>query len=544
MKTPCDECLIALGRVYVQPAATAGPWILAATILGSSMAFIDGTVVNVAVPTLQATFHASVVDVQWVVEAYGIFMSSLILAGGALGDLFGRRRMFLTGVLVFAAASTACGFASSIHELIIARCVQGIGAALLVPGSLAIISDCFDEASRGQAIGTWSGFTAITTAFGPLLGGWLIQYASWSWAFLLNVPLAVTVVAISLRHVPESRGGDAKQVDWLGALVATAGLAGVVTGFLESARLGWASPLVLASLFGGLLFLCVFWVVEARSRSPMVPLTLFRSRAFLGANLLTVFLYATIGIFFFLFPMDLIQVQEYSATATGSAMLPMILSMFLLSRWSGGLVNRCGARIPLIFGPLIVALGFVLFAEMHARGSYWKTDFPASLVFGLGMAVTVAPLTTVVMNSVDQQQAGTASGINNAVARVAGVLAIAVFGSVMMKTFDSHLKQSLENLMLPSNIVQDIRSREVELAGLEPPEGLDVDAVEAIQGAISASFISGFRVVLLCCAGVSIGSALVAWRLIAAAAIGGTSVPDRQATARNDSTQNSNRYRR
>src|SRR5215471_19265501 len=214
MKTPCDECLIALGRAYVQPAAAAGPWILAATILGSSMAFIDGTVVNVAVPTLQATFHANVVDVQWVVESYGIFLSSLILAGGALGDLFGRRRVFLVGVGVFAAASAACGLASSIHELIIARCVQGIGAALLVPGSLAIISASFDQESRGRAIGTWSGFTAITAALGPVVGGWLIQNASWRWAFLLNVPLAVAVAAISMRHVPESRGFEVKRVDW------------------------------------------------------------------------------------------------------------------------------------------------------------------------------------------------------------------------------------------------------------------------------------------------------------------------------------------
>src|SRR6516225_8453353 len=233
MKTPCDDCLIALGRVYIQPAATAGPWILAATILGSGMAFIDSTVVNVAVPTLQATFHASVVDVQWVVESYGIFLSSLILAGGALGDLFGRRRMFLIGVGIFAAASIACGSASTVHELIGARCVQGIGAALLVPGSLAIISACFDEDSRGKAIGTWSGFTAITTALGPVLGGWLIQYASWRWAFLLNLPLALAVVGISHRHVPESRNSEVKQVDWSGALLATAGLAGVVTGFLE-----------------------------------------------------------------------------------------------------------------------------------------------------------------------------------------------------------------------------------------------------------------------------------------------------------------------
>jgi EmrB/QacA subfamily drug resistance transporter len=478
------------------------------------MAFIDGTVVNVALPALQGTFHASVVDVQWVVESYGIFLSALILAGGALGDLFGRRRMFLIGVGVFTAASIACGLASSIHELIIARCVQGIGASLLVPGSLAIISACFDEESRGKAIGTWSGFTAITTAFGPVLGGWLIQYASWRWAFLLNVPLAVAVVGISVRHVPESRGSEVKQVDWLGAMLATAGLAGVVTGFLESARLGWSNPLVLGSLLGGFLFLTVFLAIEAHTRSPMVPLALFRSRSFLGANVFTLFLYATLGIFFFLFPMELIQLQGYSATAAGSAMLPMIFVMFLLSRWSGGLVKRYGGRIPLVVGPLVVAAGFVMFAVLHAGGSYWKTYLPASLVLGLGMAITVAPLTTVLMNSVDQQHAGSASGINNAVARVAGVLAIAVFGTVMMKVFDSHLERRLRNFMLPPNIVQDIRSREVELAGLQPPQGLDANTVAAIRRAISEGFVSGFRVVLLCCAGLSIGSAVVAWRLV------------------------------
>jgi EmrB/QacA subfamily drug resistance transporter len=478
------------------------------------MAFIDSTVVNVAIPTLQTTFHASVVDVQWVVEAYGIFLSSLILTGGALGDLIGRRRMFLIGVAIFATASIACGSAASIHELVTARCVQGIGAALLVPGSLAIISACFDEDSRGKAIGTWSGFTAITSALGPLLGGWLIQYASWRWAFLLNVPLGVAVVGISLRHVPESRGSQVKQVDWLGALLATLGLAGIVTGFLESTRLSWTNPLVLASGVGGLLFLAIFLAVEARSSSPMVPLALFESPSFLGANIFTLFLYSIVGIFFFLFPMDLIQVQGYSATAAGSAMLPIILSMFLLSRWSGGLVKRYGGRTPLILGPLIVAGGFILFAVMLAAGNYWKTYFPASLLFGLGMAVTVAPLTTVVMNSVEQQHAGTASGINNAVARVAGVLAIAVFGTVMVKSFDSHLEQNLTGLRLPQSIVREVRLREVELAGLALPEGVDAHTGEAIREAISASFISGFRIVLLCCAGLSIASALLAWRLI------------------------------
>ena len=513
--------------------------ILAVVVIAQLMVVLDASIVTIALPSAQHALGISVANRQWVITAYTLTFGGLLLLGGRIADYGGRKRMFAVGLIGFAAASALGGLAVDQAMLFGARALQGAFAALMAPAALSILTITFadDPGERAKAFGAYGAVSGAGGAIGVLAGGLLTQYASWRWAFLLNVPLAVTVVAISRRHVPESRGADAKQVDWLGALAATVGLAGVVTGFLESARLGWASPLVLASFLGGLLFLSVFLVVEARSRTPMVPLTLFRSRAFLGANLFTVFLYATIGIFFFLFPMDLIQMQEYSATATGSAMLPMILLLFLLSRWSGGLVSRYGARIPLIVGPLIVALGFALFAEMHARGSYWKTDFPASLVLGLGMAVTVAPLTTVVMNSVDQQHAGTASGINNAVARVAGVLAIAVFGSVMMKDFDSRLKQSLANLMLPSNIVEDIRSREVELAGLEPPEGLDPNTIVAIRGAISESFASGFRLVLFCCAGLSIGSALVAWRLIAAAAIGETSVTDRQATARDDSTQ-------
>jgi EmrB/QacA subfamily drug resistance transporter len=514
MRTPCDESLILSSRASAPCAEAARPWILAATILGSAMAFIDGTVVNVVLPALQTTFHASVVDVQWVVESYGIFLSALILAGGALGDLFGRRRTFLIGVGVFAAASIACGLSSSIPQLITARSVQGVGAALLVPGSLAIISAGFDEESRGKAIGTWSGFSAITAALGPVLGGSLIQYVSWRWAFLMNVPLAVAVIAISLRHVPESRGSEIKRVDWLGALLATVGLAGAVTGFLESGRLGWSNPLVLGSLLGGFVLLSAFVALEVRAPSPMVPLKLFKSHSFLGSNLFTLLLYGTLGIFLFLFPMTLIQVQKYSATAAGTALLPMILLMFLLSRWSGGLVKRYGGGIPLVVGPLVVAAGFVLFAVLLEGGSYWNTYFPAALALGLGMAITVAPLTTVVMNSVSEKHAGTASGINNAVARLAGVLAIAVFGIVMVKVFDSGLDHRLTSLNLPANIVQDLRSRDIELAGLMPRRGLDADTVAAIRRAISESFISGFRVVLLCCAGLSIGSALIAWRLL------------------------------
>jgi EmrB/QacA subfamily drug resistance transporter len=516
MKAPCDEMVIRSGRMGEEPVAKAGPWILAATILGSSMAFIDSTIVNVAAPKFQSTFHASVVDVQWVIESYGIFLSALILAGGALGDWIGRRLVFLVGVGVFAAASAGCGLASSIRVLIIARCAQGIGAALMVPGSLAIISASFvEEKTRGRAIGTWSGFTTMTTALGPVLGGWLIEHASWRWAFFLNVPLAAAVMVISLRHVPESRNPRSKRLDWVGAFAATASLSGLVTGLLESSKTGWSGPIVLSSLAGGVVLLVVFLWVESRASPAMVSLELFKSRSFLGANILTFFLYAAIGIFFFLLPIALMQVYGYSATSAGAASLPLILLMFLLSRWSGGMVARRGGKIPLIVGPLLAAGGFAVFAmTLESGGGYWKTFFPALLVLGLGMAVTVAPLTTVVMSSVDKDHSGAASGINNAVARLAGLLAIAVFGIVMVKTFAAHLEQSLPRLSVPPEAIQEIRSKEIELAGMELPKNLDANARAAIKNAISDAFLAGFRGVLFSCAGLAIGSAGVASVLV------------------------------
>jgi len=513
MRTSRDEA-VTRTRGTSLPHEARNAWILTATILGSSMAFIDSTVVNVALPAIQNNFHATVVDVQWVVESYGLLLGALILVGGSLGDLFGRRRIFLVGVAIFAAASVACGIATNIHQLIIARSIQGVGAALLVPGSLAIISTSFDEKSRGQAIGTWSGFTAITTAIGPVLGGWLVEHASWRWAFLINVPLAVAVLVISLWRIPESRSDTAGRLDWLGALLATLGLGGLVNGFIESVNLGWRHPLVFGSLIVGCGGLVAFVFVEAHVASPMAPLTLFKSKSFSGANLLTLFLYAAIGIFFFLFPLNLIQVQGYSSTATGAAVLPLILLMFFLSRWSGGLVARYGPRGPLIIGPLIAALGFVLFAVPSVGDTYWKAFFPAIVVLGFGMAVTVAPLTTVVMNSVDQDRVGTGSGINNAVARVAGVLAIAVFGMVMVNAFGSRLDHTLAHVSLPPDILREIHADKIKLAGMQVPAGLDPGTKAAIKAAIGEAFVSGFRIVILICAGLSVASAAVAWRII------------------------------
>ncbi len=511
MKPPCDEGVIRSGNTGSPCSAEAGHWVLAATILGSSLAFIDSTVVNVALPALQASLHGTIVDMQWVVESYGLSLGALILIGGSFGDLFGRRLMFVFGVAIFAIASAVCGVASDIHQLIIARSIQGVGAAFLVPGSLAIISASFDEKTRGQAIGTWSGFTAITTAVGPVVGGWLVEHASWRWIFFINLPLSAAVIGLSLWHIPESRSVTTRRIDWLGVLAATLGLGGLVVGFIESTNLGWSNPLVFGSLTIGLAGLVVFVFVEATVASPMVPLTLFRSRSFSGANLLTLFLYAAIGIFFFLFPLNLIQVQGYSATATGAAVLPLILLMFVLSRWSGGLVARYGPRIPLVIGPLIAATGFALFSVPSAGASYWKSFFPAMMVLGFGMAITVAPLTTIVMSSVDEDHAGTASGINNAVARVAGVLAIAVFGIVMVSAFSFTLKHELVNLGLSSDVFHEMQSNVSKLAGLDPPSNLDATSSAAIRTAINRAFVFAFRLVMLACVGLATASGAVAW---------------------------------
>ncbi len=529
MKPPCDEAIVRCAKAGLPGKEEAGRWILVATILASSMAFIDSTVVNVALPALQNSLHADVVGVQWVVESYGLLLGALILVGGSLGDLFGRRLAFLTGVVVFAIASVACGLAPSIQFLILARSVQGVGAAFLVPGSLSIISESFDEAKRGQAIGTWSGFTAITAAAGPVLGGWLIEHASWRWAFFINVPIAAAVIVISMRQVPESRNPNAGAVDWKGTILATLGLGGVVYGFIECESAGWGSGLVIASMIAGCVSLVVFGFVEKKVRSPMVPLALFQSPGFRGANLLTLFLYAALGIFLFLFPMDLIQVQGFSATAAGAAALPLILLMFFLSRWSGGLVARYGSKAPLIVGPLIVAAGFALFVLPGVGANYWKTFFPAYLVLGLGFAISVAPLTTVVMNSVGRDLAGTASGINNAFARIAGLLAIAILGIVMVKIFSLELNRNLAGQPLPTGVLHYVEANEIKLAGMDLPSGMDAGAAAAVHAAISQAFVFGFRTIMWICAALSLASAGIAWLIIPAKS--GQGLPTRVGSA-------------
>src|SRR5437773_1340939 len=511
---PCDEGVITSKKATGPCSKIQRRWTLAATILGSSMVFIDGTVVNVALPALQTNLNATVTDVQWVIEAYTLFLAALLLLGGSLGDHFGRKRIYAIGVAVFALASIWCGLAPTIQQLIIARAAQGVGGALLVPGSLAIISATFGEEERGQAIGTWSGSTAITTALGPVMGGWLIEHVSWRAVFFLNLPLAVVVLLLVFRFVPESRDEEETgKLDLVGAALATVSLGAIVYGLIESSRLGFQSPIVITALSSSLIFLIAFVIVEARRRHPMMPLTLFRARNFAGANLLTLFLYAALAGTLFFLPLNLIQVQGYSATAAGAASLPFILIMFLLSRWSGGLLKRYGSRLPLVIGPTIAGIGFALFVRPGVGGSYWTTVFPAVVVLGLGMAISVAPLTTTVMNSVKESHAGIASGVNNAVSRTAGLLAIAVLGLIMLQTFNRCLDQRLSQLAVAVEIREAVNSQRIKLAAAEIPSAAEPMRA-AIKQAIDECFVCGFRRVMLVGCGLALASSLMAWLII------------------------------
>ncbi|WNL44223.1 MFS transporter [Dyella sp. BiH032] len=484
-------------------------------ILGSSLAFIDGTVVNVALPAIQQAFGSTTSEAQWVMESYALFLASLLLVGGVLGDRFGRKRIFILGAIVFTLASIGCSLSMTIGALIAARAIQGVGAALLVPGSLALISATYPASERGAAIGTWSGFTGITAAVGPVIGGFLVDHYAWTWAFLVNVPLGLLLLAIGVVKVPESKANKTVgQIDYLGAGLVTIGLAGVVYAFIEAPNQGWGALPVYGSLAIGIAAMLLFIRVEARAMSPMLPLQLFRDRSFTGANLLTLMLYAALGGTLFFLPLNLIQVQGYSATGAGSALLPFIAIMFILSRWAGGLVDRFGARLPLVLGPLVAAAGFALFAPISVGGGYWTTFFPAICVLGLGMSITVAPLTTTVMNAAGMEWAGTASGINNAISRAAALLAIALFGFAMNMAFNARLDAELGRLDLPADVISTVVAQRQKLAGISLPGHQAEATTAALKHAIDASFVSGFRLVMLISAALSLLSAGAAWFFI------------------------------
>lgn len=508
LRPPCDD-----GVIRGRPSAgacpkRAAPWVLTATIIGSGMTFIDGTVVNVALPALQARLGATMAEAQWVVESYAVVLSALILVGGALGDRLGRRRVFAAGVVLFGAASLWCGLARGVTELILARGIQGIGAALLVPGSLAIISAEFDERERGRAIGTWSAATAILAAVGPVLGGWLIEIASWRAIFFVNLPLCVAVLAILFRFVRETRDPDAPpRLDWAGTILAGVGLGALVFALIEAPQYGVARARVWVAALAGIACLTGFAVVETAQRHPMVPPRLFRSRTFTGANLLTLLLYAALSGALFFVPFHLIQIHGYGATAAGAALLPLILIIFLLSRWAGGLVDRYGARGPLIVGPAVAGLGFGLLAVLAAGDRYWTAYLPGLAVLGLGMAISVAPLTTTVMNAVETRHAGVASGVNNAVARVGGVLAIALFGVLVFGRFRTELAERVARVSTGPATEAFVADAGARIAAAPVPPSLPAPVARALTTAVRESFTAGFRLAMLAAAGLALAAA-------------------------------------
>lgn len=492
-------------------------WVLLATILASSMAFIDSTALDVASLALQRDLGITGAELLWIINAYTLFLSALILTGGSLGDLYGRKRVFMIGIGLFTAASAACGLAGSAGMLIVARAAQGIGGALMVPGSLAILSASFPPEKRGRAIGTWSTFTTLTTLLGPVLGGWLAGLDLWRVVFFINLPLAVIALA-ALTRVPESRDSSAgRKIDLPGALLVTLGLAGISYGFTELPAYGLSDPRIGLTLGGGLLALVAFVIVEARSPHPMVPLWLFRSRTFSGTNGLTLFLYAALSAVPFFFILNLQKVQGYEETAAGLAFLPFSVVLTLMSRWAGGLVDRVGARLPLIVGPAVAGLGFLLFALPGLTSGpqdYWTTYFPAVLVLGVGMGITVAPLTTAVMGSAPSEMSGTASGINNAVARTARVLAIAVLGAVALLSFGSGLEARTADLNLNEAAQAALRAEASRLADAAAPAGLPPEQTAAAEQVIDWSFVSTFRLIAVISAALAWMSALLAAVLV------------------------------
>jgi EmrB/QacA subfamily drug resistance transporter len=439
-RPPCDAAVI---QATPRSGAALPPirkrMTLAATIIGSSMAFIDSAVVNIALPTIQHSLHADAAATQWIVNAYLLLLGALVLIGGSAADLYGRRRIFVLGVAVFTAASIACALSPNISALIVSRSVQGLGAALLTPASLAMLGATFDEHERTEAIGIWAGVGALMSAAAPLLGGWLTDHVSWRAIFLLNVPLAIAAAGLAVRFACESRDVYAKQLDWSGAATAAIGLAAITWGLSAIPASGFQET-VLAALGLGAACFILFVAIEARLHErAMMPLSLYQSRDFSATNALTLLLYFALGGALYYLPFGLIRLGGYSATQAGAALLPLALIMGFGASFSGALADRLGPRLLLTVGPIIAACGFAMLAFVDPRQPYWVSVFPPIFLQAVGMAITVPPLTSTAMAAAGTARAGIASGVNNAVARVAGLLAVAALGAALFANFSHHL---------------------------------------------------------------------------------------------------------
>lgn len=493
-------------------------WVLTASILASSMAFIDGSALNVAIPSIQAAFHATGTEMLWILNGYLLMLAAFILPGGALGDKLGRKKVFMSGIAIFLLASLACGLSWSSLSLIVARFFQGIGGALMIPGSLALINANVTDGERGKAIGTWSAVTTMVTVSGPILGGLLADLHFWRGVFLINLPLGILALGILAFKVPESRNeSDAGPIDFIGALLLALGLGCLSYGLLKIPDLGLQALATGGILLLGSGILLGFLWYEAGLQSPMLPFTLFCSSTFSGSNLLTLFLYGALSAGLFFLSLNMIQVQGYSQTLAGFATIPFALLLATLSRKIGHFADQRGPRGFLVAGPTVAALGFYLLSLpglTHGPSDYWQTFFPGIAILGLGMAITVAPLTTTVLASAGQHYSGTASGINNAVSRIAGVLAIAAIGALVLSSFQHHLVQKTASLPIPATAQQELSRASKKLAAAQPPQQLSLPLQQEVRQAIRQSFIETYQLVMILCTLLSGISALLAFLLV------------------------------
>jgi EmrB/QacA subfamily drug resistance transporter len=504
-------------QLKTAPGSTAR-WVLVSSILASSMAFIDGTALSVIMPILQADLDATGAGILWVINGFSLPLAALLLLGGGLGDCFGRKRMFILGIVWFAAASVACGLAPDIPALIAARVVQGMGGALMIPGSLAMLSTYFGPEERGKAIGTWSAFSVLASASGPVLGGLLARGGLWRWVFFINLPLAGIALTVLRLNTPADRKADRpKRVDWRGALSAVSGLAALNYGLIQWSRIGPGNPTVIASLLVGAASLILFVFIQRRATQPLLPLDVFKSRTLKGASLLTLLFYMSFhGMLFFL-PLNLIQVQGYDPAFAGLTQLPLMALLVLLSPWAGRLVDRRGPRLPLTIGPTLAGFGFLLFAYPGITAGpreFWFRFLPALLLVGVGLGLTAAPLSTTVMGSVSCERLGLASGINSSLSRLAGVLAIALMGAVMLASFDHSLEIRAARLNLPVEAGVQLKRESAKLAEAQVPPGLSAVTSMAVKQTIREAFVDAFRVIAILAAWLSWLGALVAARLL------------------------------
>ncbi len=468
---------------------------LAACIIGSGIALLDGTVVNVALPTIQRGLGGGLAGQQWITNAYLLTLSSLILVGGSLGDLFGERRVFALGVAGFGAASLLCALSPSIGFLIACRALQGVAGALLIPSSLAVIVATFSESERGAAIGTWTAFGAIAAAIGPLGGGILLGIASWRWIFLINLPFVVLCITLILVAIPRAAPREgSRAVDFTGALLCALGLGGPVFALIEQPRLGWSSAAVVGPLLAGVLLFAGFLVYESRARHPMLPLGLFARRNFAVGNVETFAMYGGLSVLFFFLVLFLQQVAGYTPLQSGLAMLPTTLVMLGLSRRFGALADRLGPRLFMGMGPVIAGLGLLALLRVGVRVDYLGEVLPALLIFSLGLSMTVAPLTAAVLAGVEEREAGIASGVNNAVARVAGLLGVAALGAVVAVQFSNTLDRRLAGVALPAPAREAVAQAKRLTLGRPPVAGLAPPQAKTITAAADDASLASFRV--------------------------------------------------